>query len=309
MKKKLLVTLGLLVALLGLLGWSFTPAVIAVDESLVIGPALPASPPAGMRILAFDAGAMGARALFAFRGGSFFEERAFIMGGVVVQHPGGTLLFDTGFGRDAQAQVARLPWLARSGSTYTYGTPIVDQLQSAGIAWRSLAGIVPTHVHWDHISGVPDMPGIPVWLSHEESAFVHTGGGASELMRSFGSIATKVFDFPDGAHLGFPRSYDVFKDGSVVLVPAGGHTPGSIIVFLTPPTGPRFALIGDLAWQQEGITKPAERPWLPRVLVDADAQIVRKQLAHLHRLYKRDPNLVIVPAHDAGAWSQLPHAR
>ena len=61
MKKKLTVALAVLVALLGLLGWSFSPAVIAVDESVAIGPALPASPPAGMRVLAFDAGAMTSR--------------------------------------------------------------------------------------------------------------------------------------------------------------------------------------------------------------------------------------------------------
>jgi glyoxylase-like metal-dependent hydrolase (beta-lactamase superfamily II) len=309
MKKKLLVLLAVVVGLLGLLGWTFTAAPIAIDETLSLEPARPASPPAGMRILAFDAGSMISRAAFAFRGGSFLEERTFAMGGVIVQHPSGTLLFDTGFGRDAKAQVAGLPWLARGSSKFNFGTPVADQLQGAGIAWRSLAGIVPTHVHWDHISGVPDMPGVPVWLSQEESTFVHTGGPASELMRSFSGVTVRLFDFKDGPHLGFPRSYDVFSDGSVVIVPAGGHTPGSIIAFLTPPSGPRFALIGDLAWQQEGFTLPAERPWLTRTLADVDGEVVRKQLAHLHRLHKRDPNLIIVPAHDAERWALLPHAR
>lgn len=309
MKKKLLIALGVLLALLGLFAWTFTPATLPVDERIPIGPARPASVPAGMRVLAFDAGALLASEAMAFRGGSFLEKRQFAMGGVIVQHPGGTLLFDTGFGRDAKAQFARLPWLARGSQKIIEGTPIVDQLERAGIAWRSLAGIVPTHVHWDHISGVPDMPGIPVWLSREESAFVESGGVASALMRSFEGVKTRIIDFDDGPHLGFPRSYDVFKDGSVVIVPAGGHTPGSIIAFLTPPSGPRFALIGDLAWQQEGFTLPAERPWLPRTFADSDGAIVRKQLAHLHRLYKHDPNLVIVPAHDAASWALLPHAR
>jgi N-acyl homoserine lactone hydrolase len=52
----------------------------------------------------------------------------------------------------------------------------------------------------------------------------------------------------------------VWGDGSIVLVPAPGHTPGSIVAFIALPTGKRYALIGDLTWQLEGVTA-----W-PRVL-------------------------------------------
>ena len=48
-------------------------------------------------------------------------------------------------------------------------------------------------------------------------------------------------------------------------VPAPGHTPGSIIVFVTLPKNVRYALVGDLVWQREGLTGLEERPLLSRL--------------------------------------------
>lgn len=48
------------------------------------------------------------------------------------------------------------------------------------------------------------------------------------------------------AYLGFPTSFDVHRDGSLVVALAGGHTLGSVVVFVTLPTGVRYAFIGDL---------------------------------------------------------------
>ena len=98
----------------------------------------------------------------------------------------------------------------------------------------------------------------------------------------------------------------MFGDGSVVLVPAPGHTSGSIIAFIALPSGQRYALIGDLAWQAEGIDLPAEKPWIARTLADNDAGATRKLLQQMHALKASFPSLVIVPAHDSRVWEKLP---
>jgi N-acyl homoserine lactone hydrolase len=98
----------------------------------------------------------------------------------------------------------------------------------------------------------------------------------------------------------------VFGDGSIVLVPAPGHTPGSIIAFLTLPSGSRYALVGDLVWQREGIELPAERPWLSRLLADADPAGVRRWIVLMHQIASNMPDLLIVPAHDARVFERLP---
>jgi glyoxylase-like metal-dependent hydrolase (beta-lactamase superfamily II) len=161
-------------------------------------------------------------------------------------------------------------------------------------------------VHWDHISGVPDFPSVPVWLNAAEQKFARDGGRPSALFRSFGSPPTRVYAFEKRAYLGFQESFDVWGDGSLVLVPAPGHSPGSILAFISLPSGKRFVLLGDLVWQTDGITLPAERPGLTGLLVDDDAAAVRRAIAHVAALHARLPELTLLPAHDARAWAALP---
>jgi N-acyl homoserine lactone hydrolase len=146
---------------------------------------------------------------------------------------------------------------------------------------------------------------VPVWLSKPELEFIGSGDRATTLAASIGTRNYRVYGFADGPYLAYETSYDVFRDGSVVLVPVPGHTPGSIIAFVTLPEK-RYAFIGDLAWQREGIELPAERPWLSRKLVDHDEDGVRSELARLHRVAERNPDLVIVPAHDRRVLDTLP---
>jgi N-acyl homoserine lactone hydrolase len=116
----------------------------------------------------------------------------------------------------------------------------------------------------------------------------------------------RTYRFEDGPYLGFPRSFDVWDDGSVVIVPAPGHTPGSVVVFVALPSGERYALLGDLVWQLEGIALPAERPWLPRWLLGEDAARVRDAIARIAAIHKRYPEIQLVPAHDTRALATMP---
>ena len=305
MKRVLLLVALLLVAAVAALAWSFAPARLAVGPA----PALavpPAHPPDGMRLSSVPAGRIVVKAALAYRGGAFGETRNFTMTAVLVQHPRGTLVFDTGFGSDVDAQVQSFPWLMRFFTRYEKGTPVAQQLGAHAIGPADLAGIVLTHAHWDHVSGIPDLPGVPVWVNPVERDFIRDGGYASALVRSFGDLPYHVYDFTGAPYLGFDRSEDVFGDGSIVLVPAPGHTPGSIIAFLTLPSGKRYALVGDLVWQREGIELPAERPWLSRSLADADPAGVRRWIVLMHQIATTMPDLLIVPAHDARAFERLP---
>lgn len=306
MKRTLLLILAALVIGGALLAFSFTPATLPVD-------ALPkvhvpeAHPPADMRLYAIEAGKMLSQAAFAYRGGRFTEARTFGMGGILVKHPQGLLLFDTGFGKDVDEHFKTIPALMRATSRYEKEPTVAAQLHAAGIEPSALKAVILTHAHWDHVSGLADLPGAPVWVDDQERSFIKYGDDASALIRSFGELPYRVYNFPSGPYLGFDKSYDVFGDGSVVLVPASGHTPGSIIAFIATPDGKRYALVGDLVWQTEGIELPAERPWISRQLVDWDDERVRALIVHMHKLKAAMPELVIVPAHDRRVWDALPH--
>jgi glyoxylase-like metal-dependent hydrolase (beta-lactamase superfamily II) len=292
----------LLVAGVVALAWSFRPATLPLGADLSV--TVPAAhPPADMRLSALPTGAILSRAGLAYRGGSLAERRVFAMTPILVRHPRGDLLFDAGFGKNIDAHVPSFYVLF---TRYEKGTPAAEQLRAGGYDPARLAGIVLTHAHFDHVSGLPDFPGVPVWVDRAELDFIRGRHPAAALARSFGDLPYRVYGFPNGPYLGFAESFDVFGDGSVVLVPAPGHTPGSIVAFITLPSGRRYALVGDLVWQREGIDLPAERPWLSRQLADTDPEAVRRAIVHMHRLQALVPGLVIVPAHDARVLEALP---
>ncbi len=305
MRRLWMVLAALLLAGGGLVASSFTAS------SLPLSPLPPfkdpvAHPPDGMTLSAIRTGTMASSAMFAYRGGGRGDERTFNIGAIYVHHPRGDLLIDAGFGRNLDEHVKRSNLFIQTAARYTKGTPLVDQLARAHVDPGKLMGVVLTHAHWDHVSGLDDLRGVPVLLPQKELDLIHSDDLAAELVRSFGELHYQVYGFPSGPYLGFEESYDVFGDGSVVLVAAGGHTPGSVIAFVTVPGGRRYALVGDIVWQREGVEIPAERPWLSRRIADKDEERVRTVVVRLHMLKERFPELVIVPAHDSRVWDTLP---
>ena len=127
---------------------------------------------------------------------------------------------------------------------------------------------------------------------------------------SIGALPTgtyyKPYDFEGGPYLGFPRSHDVWGDGSVVIVPAPGHTPDSVVVFVNLPSGTRYALVGDLVWQMEGLEIPAEKPWPMRRLIGEDDDEVHKDIALIRSASTRYPQIHPIPAHEASAFRAIP---
>jgi hypothetical protein len=82
-----------------------------------------------------------------------------------------------------------------------------------------------------------------------------------------------------------------------------------VIVFVTLPGDYRYAFVGDLAWQREGITEREERPWIFRAMVDDDPPKVRRGLLRMAAIAARFPRMTLVPAHDARSFAHLPTLR
>ena len=270
------------------------------EPAQLTGPLPTATPPADMKLAKLPTGTYLTRAAFAVVGGGFTEQRHFASNAVLIQHPQGDLLIDAGFGADADAHIESLPSFRRA--PHELAETASAQLDAAGYDRSRLLGVLLTHSHWDHVSGLDSLQ-VPILMTKAEREYA--ANSKSDTVFTAVSQGHEITEYAlDGpSYLGFPSSLDFYGDGSVVIVPAAGHTTGSVIVFVTIPSGQRYAFIGDLTWQLDGITGRLEKPLMMRMLADSDTKQVRRDMERIMALQDR---IQIVPAHDERGYAGIP---
>lgn len=163
----------------------------------------------------------------------------------LIEHPQGRLLWDTGFphsfGFGMKMFAFSLTSLWRSG--VESGDPLPEQLEAIGLGVEDIDWLALSHIHWDHAGGSNDFAASK-WIVQQRDldwAFNETGKERPHvdqaLYQKLESAQKHVLQGED---------FDVFGDGSVVVLSAPGHTPGHQCLYLDlPETGP-IVLSGDL---------------------------------------------------------------
>ncbi|WP_310387886.1 MBL fold metallo-hydrolase [Roseateles sp.] len=242
-------------------------------------------------------------------GGGFSKEVDSNFSAFLIKHKDEYFLFDTGMGRQIAGQYrADMPLWWRP--FFKYEAPVLparEQLDRAGIP--PLSRVILSHSHWDHAGGVLDFPEAKISVAPAEMALIRhpTNGPGGTWASQIGSTAIQwdLLAFKPQPYRGYAQSLDLFGDGSVVLVPMPGHTPGSIGMFLKVDSGQVYFFIGDVAWTLDAVKAGAPKFWAAAALVDGHAEQTQSSVEQLRALMGKDPALMLLPAHDSAAQDRL----
>jgi N-acyl homoserine lactone hydrolase len=226
----------------------------------------------------------------------------------VVEHPAARILVDPSMCTNVHHRV--LPELPAPLRLFVAPdrpvTGLADALKKIGRDVEGIDFVLPTHLHWDHVSGLLELPEqVAVRTQPVERDFALGAGGpplgvASQPLRG---RRFDTYDLDGPPVLTFDRSYDLFADGSVVLVDLAGHTPGSVGVLLNLDDDRRVLLAGDAVWHQLQVRLLREKAPFPGQLVDNDRDAA---FAGIHRLHALPSTIEIIASHDryaAAPWS------
>ncbi|TGM58413.1 MBL fold metallo-hydrolase [Leptospira adleri] len=245
---------------------------------------------------------------FLFEGGNLFKKRVISHSALIVEHPSGKFLFDTGLGSDINEQFALKPIHLRVLMAYKDHRPAVDLLKKEGYDPKRIERIFLSHMHWDHASGIKDFPWAKVLTTQEEryAAFA-SNVRHGYIQRQFDGdlVQWENLVFKDAPYETYSKSLDLFQDGSIVFVPMEGHGGGSIGLFINLSEKKRYFFTGDISWSKEGFLIPAHKPRLSRRIADKDPDSLGKELARVHELILSKPEINVIPAHDSIAQEGL----
>jgi glyoxylase-like metal-dependent hydrolase (beta-lactamase superfamily II) len=236
-------------------------------------------------------------------------------GSVLVRHPAGDLLIDSGNSSHFNEEISGFPFVTRLALKGLAGqlkppVPLPDLLRRIGEDPAKLRWAILSHAHLDHSGGLMDLPHLTVLLSREELQFASDpaiqakGYIIAAHTRNFPPVSAPTLRFDPVPYETFDESADLYKDGSVVAVPLRGHTPGSAGIFVNLSPAKRLFYVGDSVDDERGF---AERVGKSLILRDSDSDEARANqiVGALNALHEKVPDLAIIPAHGRSAYKKF----
>jgi glyoxylase-like metal-dependent hydrolase (beta-lactamase superfamily II) len=160
---------------------------------------------------------------------------------------------------------------------------------------QPLAGVFFTHLHVDHIAGLPDVPrSVPLYTGAgeaDDTRFINlfVRGSTNEALDERGPLFEWPFQKdPDGR---LDAVTDIFGDEMIWAIRTPGHTAGSTSYLVRTPKGP-VLLTGDASHTRWGWDNGVE----PGAF-STDVETSKKSLAELKSLAARHPKIEVRLGH------------
>lgn len=177
----------------------------------------------------------------------------------LIRHPNGDMIWDTGF-PDAVHDMPNGLDLAALGAHVTMPAKLVDQLAQIDVAPADIDYLSLSHSHGDH-TGNSTIFTDAMWLvdADERTWMFREDVRLGPEFASYALLEGRPTQLIEG-----DADYDVFGDGSVVIIQAPGHTPGHAVLLVRLRNAGAVILSGDLYHLAEA----RERRTIPRFNTD-----------------------------------------
>ena len=186
---------------------------------------------------------------FVFAPGDSYPGQTGVVVAYAVRHPGGVLLFDTGFGLDN----------AELNDYYqVQGRTVTEALAVAGVDPAEVTAVANCHLHADHAGQNANFPGVPIYVQPAEWRTAHETPDYTIL---------DWIDFPDARYEQVAGDHEVAPGIRIFATP--GHSPGHQSLVVETPGG-SLLLAGQAVYShgewsgvpdaREGATRAPDEP-------------------------------------------------
>lgn len=229
------------------------------------------------------------------------------IGAFLIQHREGAVLFDTGMDpricepEYIDSAIGR--FLARRIFQFHIGEDdsLARQLKAINVSPNSVQKAIISHLHFDHVGGIADIPQAELLVSKTEWQRLSEPNPQNDwILREHielpGAKWRQIdFDATDDPVLeAFGECHDVMGDGSLVLLPTPGHTQGSMSLLLRSSNMVPMLFVGDLTYEADLLM----RDQFPAV---GDKASLRDSFAKVRALKRQLPDLLVLASHDPAA--------
>lgn len=259
-------------------------------------------------ITVFEAGSCTHMGCMALRGAGMaicrFPARAYL-----IENAAGRWLWDTGYASHFldHTRDGLFAWYRRITPVQFDGSQaIAMQLRSRGVSVADLNAVILSHFHGDHIAGLRDLRGSPVWL-------LGRGWDATRCLRGIGALRKGFVpglippDFEAACVpiesfecVALPASLAPFREayqapgalGEILIVDLPGHAAGHVGAFIATDDG-WVLLASDAAWSPVSYRERVGPSRIAHAVMD-DPGAYYESLGKLHALYRADSARILL---------------
>ena len=232
----------------------------------------------------------------------------------LIEDTHGLTLIDTGFGRMTLKNPADFP-----GRFYSMvlslqmkaGEDALSRIEALGYKAGDVKDIILTHLHIDHVGGIPDFPDANIHTTREEYAAMKER--TDKMLSFYHSGAFQhgpkwiIHKLKKEERFGFSSSLDVFGDGKIILVATPGHTSGHISVIISMQN--RTVLhLGDAAMYEDHFMNPAVSSVGTKIfrwMSNTASGVEKETRGILVDILRNHPYMTTICSHDSWAFERL----